>query len=67
MAVGLIVSIYFFANSTAYTGPIAKNNPDLGDITFIVGFVITAVLYFVFNLGLRKQTTDARTAVGSRS
>jgi NCS1 family nucleobase:cation symporter-1 len=67
MAVGLIVSIYFFANSTAYTGPIAKNNPDLGDITFIVGFVITAVLYFVFNLGLRKQTTDARAAVGTRS
>jgi purine-cytosine permease-like protein len=67
MAVGLVVSVYLFANSTAYTGPIAKNNPQLGDITFIVGFVITAVLYFAFNLGLRKQTSDTRPAIGSRA
>jgi NCS1 nucleoside transporter family len=67
MAVGLVVSVWLFANSTAYTGPIAKNNPQLGDITFIVGFVITAVLYFVFNLGLRKQTSGPKTAIGSRA
>jgi len=67
MAVGLVVSVYLFANSTAYTGPIAKNNPQLGDITFIVGFVITAVLYFAFNFGLRRQTSDTRSPVGTRA
>jgi NCS1 family nucleobase:cation symporter-1 len=67
MAVGLVVSVYLFANSTAYTGPIAKNNPQLGDITFIVGFVIAAVLYFALNLGLRRATSDTKAAIGSRA
>jgi nucleobase:cation symporter-1, NCS1 family len=63
MAVGLLVSVYLFANVFGvYVGPIPTNNPDFGDITFIVGFLITAVLYYVFNLGLRKQTSDARAA-----
>lgn len=68
MAVGLLASAYFFANDyPLYVGPIPNNNGSLGDVTFIVGFVITAVLYFVFNLGLRKETTKARAALGSRA
>jgi NCS1 family nucleobase:cation symporter-1 len=68
MAIGLVVSVYLFANDFGlYVGPIPTNNPQVGDITFIVGFVITAVLYYVFNLGLRKQTTQARAAMGSRT
>jgi NCS1 nucleoside transporter family len=66
MATGLVVSVYLFANDFGlYVGPIPTNNPQVGDITFIVGFIITAVLYYVFNLGLRKQTTDKRAALGS--
>ncbi len=66
MAIGLVVSVYLFANDFGlYVGPIPANNPQVGDITFIVGFVITAVLYYVFNLGLRKQTTEKRAALGS--
>jgi NCS1 nucleoside transporter family len=68
MAIGLVVSVYLFANDFGlYVGPIPTNNPQVGDITFIVGFVITAVLYYVFNLGLRKQTTEKRSALGSRT
>jgi NCS1 family nucleobase:cation symporter-1 len=68
MAIGLVVSVYLFANDFGlYVGPIPTNNPQVGDITFIVGFVITAVLYYVFNLGLRKQTTEKRAALGSRT
>jgi len=67
MAVGLLVSVYLFANVFGvYVGPIPTNNPDVGDITFIVGFVISAVLYYVFNLNLRSQTASARAATGSR-
>src|SRR5487761_763858 len=67
MAIGLVVSVYLFANDFGlYVGPIPTNNPNVGDITFIVGFLITAVLYYVFNLGLRKQTSQARAAQSSR-
>ncbi|MEA2627808.1 MAG: hypothetical protein QOJ10_268 [Chloroflexota bacterium] len=68
MAAGLVISVYLFANVFGlYIGPVPTNNPDIGDITFIVGFLITAVLYYVFNLGLSKRTTDARAASGSRA
>lgn len=68
MAIGLVVSVYFFANDFGvYVGPVPNNNANFGDITFIVGFVITAVLYYVFNLGLRKQTTETRATLGSRA
>ena len=67
MAVGTVVSVWLFANVyPVYVGPIPNSIADLGDITFIVGFVITAVLYYVFNLGLRKRTADARVAMGTR-
>ncbi|MDQ6722162.1 MAG: cytosine permease [Candidatus Dormibacteraeota bacterium] len=68
MGVGLVVSVYLFANDFGvYVGPIPTNNPNIGDITFIVGFLITAVLYYVFNLGLRSQTSGAKAAQGSRA
>jgi len=68
MAVGLVIPVWLFANvSPLYVGPIPTNNPGLGDITFVVGFVITAVLYYVFNLGLRNQTGAAKTPAGSRA
>jgi NCS1 family nucleobase:cation symporter-1 len=68
MAAGLVISVYLFANVFGlYIGPIPTNNPDIGDITFIVGFLITAVLYYVFNLGLRRQTSEARAANSSRA
>jgi purine-cytosine permease-like protein len=68
MAVGLVVSVGLFANIFGlYVGPIPTNNADFGDITFIVGFVISAVLYYVFNLGLGKATADARAKLGTRA
>ncbi|MGA7910967.1 MAG: cytosine permease [Candidatus Dormiibacterota bacterium] len=68
MGVGVIVSIYLFANvSGLYIGVIPNSNPAFGDITFVVGFVISAVLYYVFNLGLRKQTAETRVSLGSRA
>jgi nucleobase:cation symporter-1, NCS1 family len=51
MAIGLIVSIYFFSNNALYLGVVPKANPGVGDLTFVVGFILTAVLYFAFNMG----------------
>jgi nucleobase:cation symporter-1, NCS1 family len=68
MAVGLVVSVGLFANVFGlYVGPIPTNNPNIGDVTFIVGFVITAVLYYVFNMNLGKETAGKRAAMGSRA
>ena len=68
MAVGLVVSVWLFANIFGlYVGPVPNAYPQIGDITFVVGFVITAVLYYVFNLNLRKETTGKRASMGSRA
>jgi len=67
MGAGVVVSIYLFANVFGlYVGPIPTSNAGVGDVTFIVGFVISAVLYYVFNLGLRKQTAETRASLGAR-
>ena len=66
MAIGLAVSVYLFGNVFGvWVGPIPTNNPNIGDITFIVGFVLTAVLYYVFQMVTRTQKSPA--AMGSRA
>jgi purine-cytosine permease-like protein len=47
MAVGIVISIYFFSNQTKYVGVVPSAHPAVGDITFLVGFVVAAVLYAV--------------------
>lgn len=54
MAIALVVSVYLFANDyPLYVGKIPTSFPALGDITFIVGFVVSAALYWLFSLGRR--------------
>jgi len=48
MAIGMAVSIPLFSNQTKYVGPVPKHHPALGDLTFEVGFVLTALLYAGF-------------------
>jgi hypothetical protein len=51
MAIGLVVSVWLFGNAfSIYTGVVPNANPGIGDITFIVGFVLTTVLYYAFNM-----------------
>ncbi len=45
MAVGMVVSIWLFSNQTEYVGVVPKHFASVGDLTFEVGFVISAVLY----------------------
>jgi NCS1 family nucleobase:cation symporter-1 len=54
MAAGLVVSIGLFSNNAIYLGPIPKANPQLGDITFIVGFVVAGGLYYALTRGRVK-------------
>jgi purine-cytosine permease-like protein len=48
MLVGMGISIWLFSNQTEYVGLIAKHHPGIGDLTFEVGFVLSAVLYAIF-------------------
>jgi len=60
MAIALVVSVGLFANVySVYTGPLANNNPQIGDITFIVGFIVAGALYYAFNMMTRRQTSPA--------
>ncbi|HEY0238811.1 MAG TPA: cytosine permease [Friedmanniella sp.] len=61
MLVGLLVSVPLFANQTAYTGAVPKANGNFGDLTALVGFVISAVLYAVLYKPL-SRTSTARTS-----
>ena len=67
MAVGLVVSVWLFASNSLYVGYVAFNYPQYGDLTFIVGFVVTAVLYLAFNMNLRAQTAASAAPAGSRA
>jgi nucleobase:cation symporter-1, NCS1 family len=49
MIVGMAVSITLFSNQTEYVGVIPKHWPAVGDITFEVGFVLTALIYLTWH------------------
>jgi NCS1 family nucleobase:cation symporter-1 len=67
MLIGIVVSVGVFSdNGVIYNGPFANTYPQLGDLTFIVGFVLTGVLYYVFNLGLRGRSAAPAAPIGSR-
>ncbi|MGP4020826.1 purine-cytosine permease family protein [Saccharopolyspora sp. 5N708] len=43
--VGVLSSVVLFANQARYTGLVPQNLPWVGDITFLVGFAVAAVVY----------------------
>ena len=49
MLVGMGLSIWLFSNQTEYVGPVPTHFPAVGDITFEVGFVLTAVIYLTWH------------------
>jgi purine-cytosine permease-like protein len=58
MAVGAALSIWLFSDQTEYVGLIAKHNPSIGDLTFEVGFVLSAVLYAIFFSMSKEKTVE---------
>jgi NCS1 family nucleobase:cation symporter-1 len=49
MLIGMGVSIWLFSNQTEYVGLIPKHHPAIGDLTFEVGFVLTALIYLTWH------------------
>jgi nucleobase:cation symporter-1, NCS1 family len=48
MVVGAGISIWLFSNQTKYVGLVPKHWGNAGDLTFEVGFVLTAVIYLTW-------------------
>ena len=67
MAVGLVVSIGLFSNNAIYTGPIPKAVQQIGDVTFIVGFVVSAVLYYILSGGKISIDVKGEEAAAART
>jgi purine-cytosine permease-like protein len=59
MFVGVVVSIWLFSAQTFYTGPVAKAVPEIGDMTFVIGFMLAGVLYAVLYKPLADPITHA--------
>jgi purine-cytosine permease-like protein len=61
MLAGMGISIWLFSNQTEYIGVVPSHVPSVGDLTFEVGFVITAVVYLVWHLvaGTGRENTLA--------
>ena len=49
MAAGMGLSIWLFSNQTDYVGLVPAHVPSVGDLTFEVGFVVTAVIYLTWH------------------
>ena len=57
MLVAAAVSIYLFSNQVKYVGPVAAHVVWLGDVTFEVGAVLAAVIYYVL-FTLQRDRSD---------
>ncbi len=55
MLAGGGLSIWLFSNQTKYIGLVPRHAPDTGDLTFEVGFVLTAVIYLAWRLIVDRQ------------
>jgi NCS1 family nucleobase:cation symporter-1 len=56
MVVGVVVSIWLFSNQTKYVGLIPKHHAKVGDLTPEVGFLLSAVLYYVLYRPFGQKT-----------
>lgn len=54
MLAGIAASIPFW-DQKLFLGPVASAHPELGDLSFFVGFAVAAVLHYALNRGVRTQ------------
>jgi NCS1 family nucleobase:cation symporter-1 len=61
MLIGMGISIWLFSNQTEYLGVVPSHVGSVGDLTFEVGFVITAAVYlgWHFVAGTGRESTLA--------
>lgn len=61
--IGLVVSVLLFSNQAKFTGYAVRQLPELGDITFFVGFLISGAAYLL--LARPRNSADDPVAVST--
>jgi purine-cytosine permease-like protein len=56
---GVIAGIPFWNQPAFFVGPVPANNPAVGDLTFIVGFVVAAAVNLALNMGARTRSASS--------
>ena len=60
MLAGIVVAVWLFSNESYYVGVVPSHVPEVGDITFFVGFLVAAGLYAVlFSVQRSREPQDA--------
>ena len=57
MLTGIVVSIALFSNQTSFTGLVARAVPQIGDIAFEVGFLVSGAIYLLWRGAARSRST----------
>lgn len=65
MVVAMIVSITLFSNQTLYVGPAPQAVPALGDVTFVIGFILAFGLYAALRRLLPPPGTPSESELSS--
>jgi NCS1 family nucleobase:cation symporter-1 len=63
MAAGILVSVPFW-NQALWHGPVVDALPQLGDLSFIVGFVVATVVYYALSRSARSADPKRAAAAG---
>jgi NCS1 nucleoside transporter family len=64
MALGGIVAVWLFSHQTKYVGLVPQHHPAVGDLTFVVGFLVAAVLYAVLFAATKPRQGPRASATG---
>jgi NCS1 family nucleobase:cation symporter-1 len=60
MLAGIVIAVWLFSNESYYVGVVPSHVPEVGDITFFVGFLVAAGLYGVlFSVQRSREPQDA--------
>ena len=59
MVIGVVVSVWLFSNQEKYVGPVPSHVKAVGDITFEVGFVLSAIVYLAVRSVARGSVVRA--------
>jgi NCS1 nucleoside transporter family len=63
MGAGIVVSVPFW-NQALWHGPVVDALPQLGDLSFIVGFVVATVVYYALSRSARSTNLQRAAAAG---
>lgn len=67
MLVGGGIAIWLFADQAVYVGYVAFHYPQIGDMTFVVGFVLTAIIYYGLRMSVFKPAARESEPLADRS